>query len=125
MSAALGAVSQATTRAPLAAASSATSPNVSCSPGMTTQRAPAQLVLGRPGADEPQRPWLGRARGRLEQLEDPFLAREPAGVQHVVGLSDALRAKGVVQPEAQPEARRPPAVGLGIDDRRDRVDGRV
>ena len=40
-SAALGALAQATTRAPLAAASSATSPKVSCSPGMTTQRAPA------------------------------------------------------------------------------------
>ena len=35
------AVAQATTRAPLAAASSATRPKVSCSPGMTTQRAPA------------------------------------------------------------------------------------
>ena len=44
----LGAVAQATTRAPLAAASRATRPNVSCSPGMTTQRALAYARARRP-----------------------------------------------------------------------------
>ena len=61
-SAALGALSQATTRAPLAAASSATSPKVSCSPGMTTQRAPAYALARR--ARSATKGWKDTRRAR-------------------------------------------------------------
>ena len=89
-------------------------------------RAAAQRVLGRARADQPQRPRVVRARRGLQQPEDALLARQPPDVEDVVAARDAgLRAEGVVQAQAQREARLAPAVGLGVDDGGDRVDRRV
>ena len=89
-------------------------------------RPAAQRVLGRARADQPQRPRVGRARRGLQQPEDPLLARQAPDVEDVVAARDAgPRAERIVQAQAQREARGAPAVGLGVDDGGDRVDGRV
>ncbi len=69
-------------------------------------RALAQRVLERAGADELKRPRVGERRGRVEEHAQALLAGEPAGVDDVILAADlGARAKSWVKSEAQPQRR--------------------
>ncbi len=73
------------------------SSRASADPSLRARR--AQRLLQRPAADDPQRPRILAARGRLQQLEHALLAREPTDVQHVVAATHiGPRAERLVQP---------------------------